>query len=468
LFGDFYLKILDLSRDEIIRAAKKGEVTLAVFGAGKLGLPVALAFANAGLNVIAVDLNQSIVDKINHGENPHVFEPRMDSILQKCVKKRRIKATTDPVLASKSSDVKMILIPTVTDENHQLDLGPLKSALESIGKGLSKGDIVILESTVPPGTTESFVRNELESVSGLKAGSDFGLSFSPERVSSGQILKNLIEDYPKIVSGIDKRTTEAVAAFYAVVVKNKIIKVSNLRTAEAIKVFKGIYRDVNIALANEFAKIADDLNIDVIEVIHAANTEPYSHIHLPGAGVGGHCIPVYPYFIMNLAELKGKTMPKLTRIARDINESMPLYTISLAKEALKAINKNYETSKISILGLTYRGGIKETRNVPAFDIIDHLKANQIDFKVFDPVLTPSESKIIFDIDAEETLEAACKGRDVLIFLTDHDEFKKIDLKWLANLMNSPGIIIDGRQIFEPVKVQEAGLRYKGIGRIQNQ
>ncbi|MHA1315512.1 MAG: nucleotide sugar dehydrogenase [Candidatus Helarchaeota archaeon] len=442
------MKILDLSRDEIIRAAKKGEVTLAVFGAGKLGLPVALAFANAGLNVIAVDLNQSIVDKINHGENPHVFEPRMDSILQKCVKKRRIKATTDPVLASKSSDVKMILIPTVTDENHQLDLGPLKSALESIGKGLSKGDIVILESTVPPGTTESFVRNE--------------------RVSSGQILKNLIEDYPKIVSGIDKRTTEAVAAFYAVVVKNKIIKVSNLRTAEAIKVFKGIYRDVNIALANEFAKIADDLNIDVIEVIHAANTEPYSHIHLPGAGVGGHCIPVYPYFIMNLAELKGKTMPKLTRIARDINESMPLYTISLAKEALKAINKNYETSKISILGLTYRGGIKETRNVPAFDIIDHLKANQIDFKVFDPVLTPSESKIIFDIDAEETLEAACKGRDVLIFLTDHDEFKKIDLKWLANLMNSPGIIIDGRQIFEPVKVQEAGLRYKGIGRIQNQ
>lgn len=459
------MKILNLTENEIIQAVKDGKITLSVFGSGKLGLPVALAFADAGANVIAVDLNQKLVDMINKGENPHIFEPGVTELLKEAVARKKIRASSDLVSAAKDSDVMIILIPTCTDEKNELDMGPLEKAIMAIGEGLKKGDVVILESTVPPGMTEKYVREELETISGLDARSDFGLSFSPERVSSGSVLADLRKNYPKIVSGLDEETKLAVAALYRTIVEKGIITVSNLRTAEAVKVFKGIFRDVNIALANEFAKVAEKLNIDIIEVINAANSEPYCHIHLPGAGVGGHCIPVYPYFILNMEEFKVDKIPKLTQLAREINEAMPFYTINLALKTLDAINKDSKIAKIAILGLTYRGGVKETRNVPAFKIIENLKSREIDFKVFDPILTGYEIREIFDVEPEESLEAACSGRDLLIFLTDHEQFKQINLKELAKSMNQPGIILDGRQIFEPEKVIKAGLHYKGIGRV---
>jgi len=459
------LKILDLNQNEIERAIKDGNVTICVFGAGKLGLPVALAFVDAGANVICVDSNQNIVDLINKGENPYPFEPYVSDILKKAIKEKKISASTDAIESAKNSDVIIILIPTITNQNNELDNSPLEDSLTSIGKGLSNGQIIILESTIPPGTTENYIKNKLEQVSGLKVNKDFGLSHSPERVMSGSILDDLRKKYPKIVSGMDEKTIKAVAALYNIISEKGVLTVSNVKTAEAVKVFEGIYRDVNIALANEFAKIAEKLGIDILEIINAANSQPYSHIHLPSAGVGGHCIPVYPHFILNLDEFNNKIEPKMIRLARSINDSMPLYTINLAKIALEENKKTISEAKISLLGLTFRGGIKETRNVPAFKMIKYFMENKIDFKLFDPLLSSEEINTIFGRKGENSLENACKQQDVIIFLTDHKEFKNLDLKKITSWMNEKGILIDGKQIFQPKDVIEAGLFYKGIGRL---
>ena len=460
------MKILDLDQKQIENAVKDGKVTICVFGAGKLGLPVAMAFADAGANVICVDSNDKLVGLINKGENPYPFEPYVSDILTKGIKEKKIIASTDSEKSAKDADVIIILIPTITNESNELDHSPLEDSLTAIGKNLNKGQIIIIESTIPPGTTENYVKNKLEQVSALRVNIDFGLSHSPERVMSGSILDDLRKKYPKIVSGMDEKTTNAVAALYDIISEKGVLKVSNVKTAEAVKVFEGIYRDVNIALANELAKISEKLEVDILEVRNAANSQPYSHIHLPGAGVGGHCIPVYPYFILNLKEFKDKLEPEMIRLARNINNSMPLYTINLAKKALEENKKNISNSKISLIGLTFRGGVKETRNVPAVKMIEYLLQSKINFKVFDPLLSSEEVENIFGVKGESSLEQACKGQDLLIFLTDHKEFKQIDLNTLASWMIEEGIIIDGRQIFNPKEVIKAGLLYKGIGRLE--
>ena len=371
------MKILDLNQNQIENEVKNGNITICVIGAGKLGLPVALAFVRAGAKVIVVDVDQGLVDSINNGDNPYQFEPGVSDLLSKAIQQNKILASSNTMESVRNSDVVIILIPTCTNQFNELDTAPLESSLTSIGKSLESGHIIIIESTIPPGTTENYIKNKLEEVSGLKVNQDFGLSHSPERVMSGTILEDLCEKYPKIVSGMDERTLNSVASLYNIIAKRGVIKVSNVKTAEAIKVFEGIYRDVNIALANEFAKIAKKLNIDILEIRNAANSQPYSHIHLPGAGVGGHCIPVYPYFILNLDEFRDEKSPSLIRLGRNINEGMPLYTIGLIEEALNENGKKLSNSKITLLGLTFRGGVKETRNVPAFKIIEYFLKHKI-------------------------------------------------------------------------------------------
>jgi nucleotide sugar dehydrogenase len=458
------LKILNLNADQIRNAVQSGEVTIAIYGAGKVGLPIAVVFAELGAKVVAVDIDEDLVNKINNGENPVKNEEEMDEKFAKCIENGNLKASTDLLESAKTADVIIVIVPTVLDENKLLNETPLIGAFENVGAGLNREDVVILESTVPPYFVERHIKPLLEQKSELKAGIDFGLGFSPERVFSGRIIPDLIYRYPKIVSGIDQKTTEAMATLYGMIAQKGVIKLSNIRTAEAMKIFEGIYRDVNIALANELALVAEKLKIDIIELINAANTQPFSNILIPGAGVGGHCIPVYPYFILNLQDLEGLDM-RLIATARQVNEYMPYHMVELLEEGLQDLNKSYQNVNITIMGLAFRGDVKEYRNAPTLSVVNFLKNKVKKLKCFDPLFSSDEIVKILGIQGVDSLENAFIDSDCLIFLTDHDLFKTLDLKNLVKKMKAHGLIVDGRHIFDPKTVLKLGLHYKGVGRV---
>ncbi len=458
------MKVFNLNNQEIRNAINSGKVTIAIYGAGKVGLPIAVVFAELGTKIIAVDINKEIVDKINKGENPIKNEAQLDEKFLKVMKQGNLKASNDLIQSAKEADVIIVIVPTILDENKVLNLGPLKDAFESIGKGLDPEDLVILESTVPPNYVEQKIKPILEKHSKLKAGIDFGLGFSPERVYSGRVIPDLVDRYPKVVSGIDQRTADAMETLYSMVAKKGVIKLSNIRTAEAMKVFEGIYRDVNIALANELALIAENLNIDILELIEAANTQSFSNILTPGAGVGGHCIPVYPYFIINHDAMKGLDL-KLVRAAREINEFMPYHIVELLDDGLKELKKGYKEINVTIMGLAFRGGVKEYRNSPTLKVVNLLKDKTPKLKCFDPLFDKAEISKILEIQGVDSLEEALQNSDCLIFLTDHELFKTLDFKSSLTKMREKVLIIDGRQIFDPGYVTGLGFNYKGVGRV---
>lgn len=458
------MKILNLTEKEIQSAVKRGKVTIALFGAGKVGLPVAVVFAELGAHTIAVDIDEEIVDKINNGENPVQKEAELDEKFSNVIKTGNLIASTDLIGSAKEADVIIVIVPTILDKNKTLNLEPIKDAFTNIGTGLNHGDLVILESTVPPNFTERFIKPILEKKSKLRAGKDFGLGFSPERVYSGRIIPDLTDRYPKIVSGIDQRTTEVMGTLYGMIAKKGVIKLSNIQTAEAMKVFEGIYRDVNIALANELALIAENLDVDIIELINAANTQEFSDILIPGAGVGGHCIPVYPYFIINHEAMKGLDL-KLVRAAREINEYMPFHIIKLLEDGLKEMNKTYQNTNITILGLAFRGDVKEYRNAPSLKVVEILKKKTTNLKCFDPLFSKEEIFEILEIPGVDSLENAFQDSNCLIFLTDHNLFKTLDLKKFIKYMGKDALIVDGRELFNPKDVIKLGFYYKGVGRV---
>lgn len=458
------MKIFAQSKEYIMKSVKNGDVTIAVFGLGNIGLPMAVIFERAGARVIGVDVDESRVNLINNGFCYIENEPELKEMFQKSYEAGRISATTDLLKGVKESDVKIVVVPTLLTPFKIPDLSAVESVAEYIGKGLSKNDLIIIESSVPPGTTEGMIKDTLEKHSGLKAGIDFGLAFSPERVMTGSIIADFTVKYPKIVGGINEKSANTVFALYSSVIKNNIIMVRDAKTAETIKVFKGIYRDVNIALANELALIAEKLGLDIIEIIAAANTEPYSNIHIPGAGVGGHCIPYYPYFVMDVATKAG-AVPTLIKAARDLNENMPSHVIDLIKDGLEEIGKDPETARIAIFGLTFRGDVKVCINSPATEIITKLREIGVDLVAYDPFLTKDEAMNFFEIDLASTPEDAVTEADCAVIVTAHSDFKELKIIDFARKMRTPGLLVDARHVFDPTNVLKSGLVYRGVGRI---
>ncbi len=429
-----------------------GNVTAAIYGVGRIGLPIAAVWLNAGARVIGVDINDVTVARLNKGDIPFDDEPMIREIIKQGLKDFKFYATVDGVEASKKSDVKIIMIPTTLNLEKKLDNDNLINVLKTIGKGLKKGDVVIIECTVPPLTTEYLAKPILENESGLVAERDFGLSFSPERVSEGTAVKDIEENYPKVVGGIGPLSVETVASLYDCIAKKGTIRMQHSRDAETSKIFEGIYRDVNIALANELAIACTTLGIDFIEARKAANSQPYCHLHMPGIGVGGICIPIYPYFMMALAD-KSNIKTPIIRLSRKINEDMPYYTYLLIKKALIKAGIKPKKAKVGILGLTFRGNINDTRKSPSIDLITILKNKVSAVKAYDPLVLFMDG---IDTCGKNELMA---WADVLVFATDHDEFKNLDLCKYSKKI----IIIDGRNILDPNTLPENTL-YIGIGR----
>jgi UDP-N-acetyl-D-mannosaminuronic acid dehydrogenase len=424
--------------DETQRTAfLNGEVPVAVYGLGKMGLPLAGVYAETCGNVIGADIDPDVVETINDGGCHVKREPGLDELVADLVSEGALEATSDPVEAAKEAAVHVVIVPTPITDDNEPDLSILQAAVESIGAGLSAGDTVIVECTVPPRTTEGLVTETLLETSGLDR-DEFGVAFCPERTSSGRALEDIRGAYPKVVGGVDTESTRVAEVIYDEINDKGVIPVSDATTAEAVKVFEGLYRDVNIGLANELGRLTDEMGIDVREAIEVANTQPFCDIHDPGAGVGGHCIPFYPYFIINPFD----TETPLLETAREVNDSMPRFTVDKVREELQAEGVSLDETSILVLGLTYRPGVEEIRASPSLAIAEELSSSGASVYGVDPLLDDFEAFDLEPIPQEAIYE---RPFDAVVLVTPHEEFN--DIQW-GELERDDGqlIVIDGRQV----------------------
>lgn len=417
-----------------------------VLGLGKIGLPMAVFCADRGCTVVGADINPAVVDCVNTGRPPFEHEPGLEELIPRYVAAGTLRATTDLVAAVSTADVVLVLVPVGLGSDHRPDLTAMDAAAQAISRGLRSGALVVIETTLPVGTTRNRFGKTLEAA-GLTPSRDFFLAFSPERVQSNRIFLD-VESYPKVVGGVDPASTERAASFYRDTLGLEVLTVSSAEVAEFTKLAESIYRDVNIALANEFAMFAHDHGIDVSEVIATANSEPQSHIHQPGVGVGGHCIPVYPYFITNESPHS-----RLASLARTINDGMPAYALHLLRQTLGDLAGR----TFLILGLAYRANVKEPSHSPALHLVELLRREGARVLLNDPFFSDEE---IAQTGAEPSPLPPGEPVDGVIIQSFHKRYGELD----PSLFEGCRVVLDGRNVLEPSGMRERGVQYIGIGR----
>lgn len=444
----------DASTEEQRRALLGGKIPVSVTGLGKMGLPLASVYAEVTENVTGVDIDQSVVDSILLGECHITGEPELPALVSELVSEGKLTATTDGEAAARNGRIHVVIVPTLIDTNDRPDLSAMEAAMETVGAGLEPGDIVIAESSLPPRSCVDRLLPLLEAESGLSLG-EFGMAVCPERTASGRALRDIRGAYPKIVGGLDAESTRVAELIYGEINDNEIITVSDGTTAEAIKVFEGVYRDVNIGMANELARLTEDLEIDVTEAIEAANTQPFCEIHRPGAGVGGHCIPYYPQFVMDTTEKETPVMQS----ARATNEMMPEYTANHAIDGLYAEGVEPEDAEVLVLGLTYRPGVDEIRAAPALPIVETLDSAGVDVSAVDPVNSHTD---VFEA-AGATLVSMdeLESYDAVVLVTPQPAFGELEIPTLGNA-DQQLVVVDGRQELKDLRGHDS-IHYRGIG-----
>lgn len=433
---------------------------MCVVGLGWMGLPIACLYADAGARVIGADMNPDVVGRVSKGDSPNT-EPGLSPLLKKTVKAGKLSVTTGTEEAVANSDVIFIIVPTMIDRQKRADYSAVEDVCVSIGKGIKNGALVVFSSTCGPGVTERVVKGTIEKYSGMIAGQGFGLAYSPIRAMGGRALQDM-QTYPKIVGAVDKRSLEAACAVLSVVVKGELVRVRDIKTAELSKLYETIYRDVNIALANEFALLCEEFGVDYAETARAANSQPYSHLHSTGVGVGGHCLPVYPYLLATEAYALDSRL-RLVLDARKINDLMPAHTARLTSAGLRACGKSIKRAKVVVLGVSYRPNVKETRFSPSLDLISILKKRGARVTVFDPLFNASEMESM-GLSSEPNLRRVIEKADCVILTVAHDDFKDMDTIELAAHMSKQGLVVDCTGILDPASVEKSGLIYRGIGR----
>lgn len=423
---------------------------VAVVGLGKIGLPLAIQYIQRGRRVIGCDVNPRVVETINAGRSHVREEAGLGAAVANAVAAGRLSATLDTTAAVREADVVVIIVPVMVTDEHEVDFRAIDGASIAIGTGLTPGKLVIYETTLPVGTTAGRLRALLERTSQLEAGCDFYLAHSPERVSSGHIFRDLAT-YPKVVGGIDASSAEAAAMFYKSVLDAEVMKMASASDAEFVKLIETTYRDVNIALANEFARYADRRGLDAAATIHAANTQPYSHIHTPGIGVGGHCIPVYPYFLLHDAD--GELI--LPQRARAINDEMASYAVHRLEAAIGSI----AGSAILILGVAYRGDVREDAFSSARLLQSALEARGARAWSVDPLFEDRELAAMGYTPFSPELAGEVQA---IILQADHPAFHRFDFSRYPNCR----VVLDGRWALQPEeirRIETLGMRYLGIG-----
>ena len=423
---------------------------VAVVGLGHIGLPLAVQYASRGHEVLGIDVARLIVDALNGGESPHRDEQALVDRVPGLVAAGNLRAATwDGADGLRDAEVVVVIVPVVVDAERQIDFAPIDAATADIARRIGPGTLVVYETTLPVGTTRNRFGPALAEGSGLTLDEDLFLAFSPERVLVGRVFLDL-QRYPKIVGGTSEESTRRAVAFYRAVLDEgtEVWQVTNAETAEMAKLAETTYRDVNIAYANELARYAARRGIDVTEVIGASNSQPYSHIHQPGVGVGGHCIPVYPHFLFN--EDPELRIPPL---AREINEGMGAFAIDLVEDRLGSL----DGQPVVVLGVAYRGDVREDAFSSAFRLRDELLAAGARVYAHDPYFDDEHLRGLgFEpYDLEHPAEVR-----VAILQAAHEEYASLDPRTLPGLE----LFVDGRNALDRAPFEAAGVRYVGIGR----
>ncbi|MFW5986257.1 MAG: nucleotide sugar dehydrogenase [Halanaerobiales bacterium] len=414
-----------------------------VMGLGYIGLPTATMFAVSGYEVLGVDVKEDVVETINEGQI-HIEEPGLAEMVKGAVMEGNLRAARQP----EPAEIFIIAVPTPLSKGKKANLDYVRNASRSIVPYLSEGNLVIVESTIPPRTTEDIILPELEE-SELEAGEEFFVAHCPERVLPGQIIHELAHNN-RVIGGINEVSALKARKVYDSFVQGKMF-ITDATTAELVKLMENTYRDVNIALANELAKIAEGVKVDIWEAVELANKHPRVNVHYPGPGVGGHCLAVDPWFIIE----KAGDRAQLIRKSRMINNSMPGFVVRNVKEKLFGVRE----PKIAVFGITYKGNVDDTRESPVLDIIDILEKEKVEISIHDPHVEEFGREL-------EGVDSALEDADCILIGADHKEFKELSPELAAELMETK-IIFDTKNIIERQKWERAGFEVYKIGDYSN-
>jgi len=410
------------------------------------------------LSTIGVDINEKLVNMINSGNFPLKDEPGYDVIFDKVITEKKFRATSNFSEGVNSSDVIVLSLPTPMDEKNIPNYSALLSVAQKLHDEMSDGKLIIIESTVEPGFVEKDFLEILEGTD-KKSGKNFCLGVCPETANPGQIL-NDFERLPRLVGAMDDHTRNLITKIYKHVFTVDLIPMPNCKTANAVKLTTNVFRDLNIAFVNELALIFEKADIDIMTVLEAAKTKYNFQVHYPSAGVGGPCLPVNSYQMINFAKNFTSQTFELVENGRKINEKMPFHTIDLLEDALKEIKKPLSGSTILVLGLSYKPDVKDIQISPVEKIVEILKEKGVNILTYDPYFKDLE---VFGIKTLDDYVQNLENSDGLIIATAHKEFHNIDPVFLKNKMKHP-VVIDSKNIIDQQLAKKAGLVYRGIGR----
>lgn len=422
---------------------------IAVIGLGHIGLPLAVQYASRGHDVVGVDVDRRVVEAINNGTSPHLDEQTLIDQVPELTASGRLRATTwDRPEGIREAEAVVVIVPVVVDEQRHIDFGPIDAATRDVATAIGPGALVIYETTLPVGTTRTRFGPALAQGSGMELDREMFLAFSPERVLVGRVFEDL-RRYPKIVGGTSEESTRRAVAFYEAVLSpgTEVMAVANSEAAELTKLAETTYRDVNIAYANELARYAARRGIDIGEVIAAANTQPFSHIHQPGVGVGGHCIPVYPHFLFN-----DEPELRIPPLAREINDGMGAFTVDTIEDRLGSL----DGQPVLVLGTAYRADVREDAFSSAFRLRDELLAAGARVYGHDPYFDADHLR---GTGFEPYDFAAPQPVRVAVLQAAHEAYRALDPASLPGLE----LFVDGRNALDRERFERSGIAYVGIG-----
>ena len=451
------LKINMNNFDNVEKSLNSKSLRVCVIGIGRIGLPTALSFAKSGLQTIGVDINEKLVQDINSKKFPLMDEPGYENIFNDVLEKKLFSATTKIEDAVSNSDLILLSLPTPMDENNIPDYSALTIVGSQLSEILTPNSLVIVESTIEPG----FIENEMISLitkSGrLKIEDNFSIGVCPENANPGEILHDFTH-LPRLVGGINQNITKIITMIYKYIFSVDLIEMENCKTANAVKLTTNVFRDINIAFVSELALMFEKLGIDTMKVLEAAKLKYNFQVHYPGAGVGGPCLPINSYQLLNTARRTGVKL-SIVESGRKINETMPDHVIELTSNAFEECKKSLENSEILILGLSYKPNVKDIQLSPAKHIIEKFQKLGVNVHVYDPFFLSSE---VFGLKVEENLENTLSKMDGAIIVTGHDDFKKIPLSSFTKMKSK--ILIDCRGIIDPISVKNEKIIFRGLGR----
>ena len=443
--------------EDVLKSLETKSLRVCVIGIGRIGLPTALSFAKSGLETTGVDINENLIDNINSGIFPLKDEPGYDKIFENVIKNKKFAATTKIEDVVPNSDLILLSLPTPMDENNVPDYSALRTVASKLTDILSPNSLVIVESTIEPGFIEDEMVSIISQSGRLEIEKNFFIGVCPENANPGEILHDFT-NLPRLVGGISNEITKTIKAIYNFVFSVELIEMPDCKTANAVKLTTNVFRDINIAFVSELSLMFEKLGIDTNKVLDAAKKKYNFQVHYPGAGVGGPCLPINSYQLLNTAKRIGSNL-SMIESGRKINEKMPDHVIELTQNAFKECQKSIQNSEILILGVSYKPNVKDIQLTPAEKIIKKLENLGAKIRIYDPYFI---SKEVFGINVEENIEKIISTLDAAIIVTGHDEFKKLDIS-LFNKMKNP-ILIDTRGIIDPMTAQHAKLIFRGLGR----